>query len=370
MAGLVAPNPAVGCVLVKDGRVVGRGWTAPGGRPHAETEALKRAGEQARGATAYVTLEPCCHFGRTPPCTEALIKAGITACVTAKVDPDQRVSGGGLARLRAAGINCRVVPTPAVEALLEGYCRRQAANRPWVTLKLATSLDGRIAAGNGHSQWITGPLARTYAHRLRRDHDAIMVGAGTVIQDNPALTCRLPGVTGADPVRVVLDRRLRIEAGMAMFSGAIPAAIYTRQPLEQPAAVAWVQRAQRQRAAGVELRQISARLDDEATAEVVNTTDATWALQDLAQRGANRVLVEGGGQLAATLINAGLVDELIMIRAPITIGGDGLSAIGALGLMRVDQAPRWRQIDGFTLGADRVDIFAPVHANAAGAVSA
>jgi diaminohydroxyphosphoribosylaminopyrimidine deaminase/5-amino-6-(5-phosphoribosylamino)uracil reductase len=368
MAGLVAPNPAVGCVLVKDGRVVGRGWTGAGGRPHAETEALRRAGGQAQGAIAYVTLEPCCHYGHTPPCTEALINAGVAACVIAKVDPDQRVSGGGIARLRAAGIDCRVVSTPAVEALLEGYCRRQAAKRSWVTLKLAASLDGRIAAGNGHSQWITGPLARTYAHRLRRDHDAIVVGAGTAIQDNPALTCRLPGVTGADPVRVVLDRRLRIEADMAMFSGDTPAVIYTRQPMQQSASDAWAQRAERLSSAGVELRLISARSDDMPARAETNTADATWTLQDLAQRGANRVLVEGGGQLAATLITAGAVDELIVLRAPITIGGDGLPAIGPLGLMRVDQAPQWRQIDGFTLGPDRVDVFSPTRTIAAGAV--
>ena len=178
--GRVAPNPAVGCILVKDGRVVGRGWTQPGGRPHAETEALRRAGAAARGACAYVTLEPCAHHGQTPPCAEALIAAGIARCVVALEDPDPRVDGGGLARLRDAGIEVEVGPGASAAADLNaGYLSQRQAGRPLITLKLATTLDGRIATKRGASRWITGEAARARAHLLRVRHDAVLVGSGT-----------------------------------------------------------------------------------------------------------------------------------------------------------------------------------------------
>src|SRR6185437_16447725 len=187
--GTVWPNPSVGCVLVKDGEVVGRGWTQPGGRPHGETEALARAGERARGATAYVSLEPCCHWGRTPPCTDALIEAGIARIIVGTRDPDRRVDSEGIARLRAAGI---AVAEGLLEAeareVLAGFARRVATGRPLVTLKLATTLDGRIATHAGESQWITGAPARRVAHALRGRHDAVMIGVGTVLADNPELT--------------------------------------------------------------------------------------------------------------------------------------------------------------------------------------
>ena len=193
--GTVWPNPAVGCVIVDRGRVVGRGWTQPGGRPHGETEALGRAGEAARGATAYVSLEPCCHWGRTPPCTDALIAAGIGRVVVALEDPDPRVAGDGVRRLRAAGLDVETGLCEAEAAEINaGFFCRLRNGRPLVTLKLATSLDGRIATGRGESQWITGPPARERAHALRAAHDAIMVGTGTVLADDPQLTCRLPGL--------------------------------------------------------------------------------------------------------------------------------------------------------------------------------
>src|SRR5512134_1017521 len=204
------PNPSVGCVLVRDGRVVGRGWTQPGGRPHAETEALRRAGDLARGATAYVTLEPCSHHGRTPPCCNALIAAGVARVVCAMRDPDPRVDGRGFARLREAGIE-------VVEGLLEaeaqalnaGFARRIREGRPFVTLKLATTLDGRIATARGESRWITGPEARREAHALRARHDAILVGSGTAVSDDPDLSCRLPGAAPVKSLRVIADARLR-----------------------------------------------------------------------------------------------------------------------------------------------------------------
>src|SRR5712691_553149 len=219
--GNVWPNPAVGCVIARNSKVVGRGWTQPGGRPHAETEALARAGGAAQGATAYVTLEPCSHWGRTPPCADALIAAAVGRVVVAIEDSDPRVAGGGLARLRAAGIAVETGLGAADAAEINaGFLQRVRLGRPLVTLKLATSLDGRIATAAGESRWITGPAARDHAHLLRATHDAILVGTGTVLADDPQLTCRLPGLAGCSPVRVVLDRQLRIPPGADIIAEA------------------------------------------------------------------------------------------------------------------------------------------------------
>ncbi|MBX6375722.1 MAG: bifunctional diaminohydroxyphosphoribosylaminopyrimidine deaminase/5-amino-6-(5-phosphoribosylamino)uracil reductase RibD, partial [Acetobacteraceae bacterium] len=226
------PNPAVGCVLVRDGRVVGRGWTQPGGRPHAETEALRRAGpEGARGATAYVTLEPCSHHGRTPPCCDALIAAGVARVVVALQDPDSRVNGRGIARLRAAGIAVETGLCEAeARAINAGFIRRIHLGLPLVTLKLATTLDGRIATATGESRWITGPEARREAHALRARHDAVLVGSGTVLADDPDLTCRLPGMAKTPVLRVVADSRLRTPPAARLVATArqVPTWIVTR----------------------------------------------------------------------------------------------------------------------------------------------
>src|SRR5271165_205437 len=209
--GTVWPNPAVGCVIVNKDRVVGRGWTQPGGRPHGETEALRRAGDAARGATAYVSLEPCCHWGHTPPCADALADAGVRRVVVAIEDPDPRVAGAGLQRLRGADIEVETgLGAEAAAEINAGFFTRLRLGRPLVTLKLATSLDGHIATASGESRWITGPPARERAHAMRADHDAIMVGTGTVLADDPQLTCRLPGLDHRSPVRVVIDRHLRV----------------------------------------------------------------------------------------------------------------------------------------------------------------
>src|SRR4051794_21716572 len=223
--GNVWPNPAVGCVIVKDGRVVGRGWTQPGGRPHAETEAIARAGEAARGGTAYVTLEPCSHSGRTPPCAEALIAAGVSRVVASIEDPDPRVAGGGLTKLREAGIAVESgLCADQAEEINAGFLRRVRTGRPLVTLKLATSLDGRIATASGESRWITGPAARERTHLLRATHDAILVGTATVLADDPQLTCRLNGLEHRSPVRVALDRNLVIPpaARLVAEAGRVP----------------------------------------------------------------------------------------------------------------------------------------------------
>src|SRR5579864_840444 len=219
--GTVWPNPAVGCVILKDGRVVGRGWTQKGGRPHAETEALARASEAAKGATAYVSLEPCSHHGRTPPCAEALVAAGVARVVAAVEDPDPRVSGSGIARLKAAMIAVETgVCAADAEEVNAGFFCRVEHRRPLVTLKLATSLDGRIATASGESRWITGLAARERAHLLRATHDAVLVGTGTALADDPQLTCRLPGLENRSPVRIVIDRHLRLPVTLHLLAEA------------------------------------------------------------------------------------------------------------------------------------------------------
>lgn len=332
--GRVFPNPAVGCVLVGDGGVVGRGWTQPGGRPHAETEALGRAGAQARGATAYVSLEPCAHHGETPPCADALIEAGIARAVIALKDPDSRVDGGGIARLKAAGIDTVVGVCEAEAAEVNaGFIRNVRDGRPQVTLKLATSLDGRIATKSGHSQWITGDDARRLAHGLRASHDAVMVGATTAFQDNPELTCRLPGLADRSPVRVVLDGRLRLPLTHKLVSGAgAPPTWLVTFPAGDSAAR---ERRKAYMSAGVELIDIAPDRD--------GNVDLAAALQSLGSRGITRLLVEGGGRIAAALLGQGLVDGLVWFHAPRVIGGDGIPAAAGFGIERVPDAP------GFTL---------------------
>jgi diaminohydroxyphosphoribosylaminopyrimidine deaminase / 5-amino-6-(5-phosphoribosylamino)uracil reductase len=343
--GAVWPNPTVGCVIVDDGRVVGRGWTQPGGRPHAETEALRRAGAAARGATAYVSLEPCCHWGRTPPCTDALIDAGVRRVVVAIEDPDSRVAGGGIARLRAAGlmVDTGLGAEEAAE-VNAGFLTHRRLGRPLVTLKLATSLDGRIATGSGQSRWITGPRARGWGHALRAAHDAIMVGTGTVLADDPQLTCRLPGLGSRSPVRVVLDRELRIPVSARVIADArqTPTWALTLQSADGAKRAALL-------GAGVTL--IDVAPDPERRIELVA------ALAALAERGVTRLLVEGGAQLAAALLHAHLVDRLAWVHAPLLIGGDGIPAIAALGLDRLAAAPGFERLSAVRVGDDMLTTF-------------
>ena len=305
--GNVWPNPAVGCVIVAAGRVVGRGWTQPGGRPHAERMALDAAGAAARGATAYVTLEPCAHHGRAPPCSDALVAAGVARVVSALTDPDPRVAGRGHARLREAGIEVveGVRAGPAGE-LQRGFLSRVTQGRPMVTLKLATSFDGRIATASGESRWITGEAARRHVHLLRLTHDAVMVGAGTARADLPALNVRGFGPV-RQPVRVV------------MANAPIPA-LPPEGPDHGPL---WV---------------LPGPLPE--------------ALAELARRGLTRVFCEGGGRLAAALLAAGLVDELVGYTAGVVLGGDGRAAVAPMGLGALAEAPRFRLAETRALGGD------------------
>jgi diaminohydroxyphosphoribosylaminopyrimidine deaminase/5-amino-6-(5-phosphoribosylamino)uracil reductase len=344
--GRVWPNPAVGCVLVKDGAVVGRGWTQAGGRPHAETEALGRAGAAARGATAYVTLEPCAHHGRTPPCAEALVAAGIARAVVAIVDPDPRVNGGGIARLKAAGVAVESgVLAPAAEALNAGFFMRLARGRPLVTLKTATTLDGRIATASGTSQWITGEAARQRAQLERTRHDAIMVGAGTAVADDPALTCRLPGLAHASPVRIVADSRLRTPLTHKVIATA----------KTQPTWFVTLKQVDRRRkrafgAAGVELIEVDA--------DAAGRPELGQALGALGARGITRLMVEGGGGLAASLFAAALVDRVLWFRAARIAGGDGRAAILPFGVADVAAMPALKRLTTQMLGEDVLETYA------------
>lgn len=343
--GSVWPNPAVGCVIVNYGRVVGRGWTQPGGRPHGETEALRRAGSAAQGATAYVSLEPCCHWGRTPPCADALIAAGVQRVVVALEDPDRRVAGEGVRRLRAAGLEVETgLCAPEAAEVNAGFFCRLRLGRPLVTVKLATSLDGRIATRHGESQWITGPPARERAHSMRAAHDAIMVGTGTVLADDPQLTCRLPGLGHRSPVRVVIDRHLRIPPTMRLIAdaGDNPTWVLTLPSADPARRAAFA-------ASGVTVIDIDA--DPEGRIGL------GAALAALGDRGITRLLVEGGGRLTAALVRAGLIDRLAWVHAPLLIGNDGIPAVAGFGLDVLAEAPRFERLSTETVGGDVLTVF-------------
>lgn len=336
--GTCWPNPAVGCVLVRAGRIVGRGHTAPGGRPHAEAVALDQAGAAARGATAYVTLEPCAHHGQTPPCAEALIAAGVTRIVAPLADPDPRVAGRGFALLRDAGITVDTgILADHAARDLNGFLRRATGGRPHLTLKLAVSFDGRIATATGHSQWITGAQARRHVHGLRARHDAVMVGAGTARADDPMLTVRDLDVTH-QPVRVVLSRRLDLplDGRLARSAGEVPLWLCHGARTEPELRTAWE---------GIGACLVPCPVSG-------GQLDPGAALEALGRQGLTRVFCEGGGALAASLISAGLVDDLVIYGAGLAIGAEGVPAIGALGLARLDEATRFTLADTRPLGGD------------------
>jgi len=337
--GRTFPNPPVGAVFVKRGRVVGEGWTAPAGGPHAEIAALRRAGARARGADLYVTLEPCAHVGRTPPCVDALLPLGLRRVVIAAVDPNPRVRGRSIRRLRAAGVRVTVgIGRDEADALTAGYRSRLLRGRPLVTLKLATSLDGRIAARSGDARWITGPAARRRAHVLRDVHDAVVVGAGTVRADDPRLTCRIAG--GRDPIRVVL-----CGAGVSLPAKA--------QVLARGGAPTWIvaprgaspSRVERLRRRAAQVILIPARRGRMAFGDVVGALGA---------RGITSVLVEGGAVVARDALRAGVVDRVVWFLAPALLGGDAVPAVAGLGIDRARDAVRLVDARVARLGGDLV----------------
>jgi diaminohydroxyphosphoribosylaminopyrimidine deaminase/5-amino-6-(5-phosphoribosylamino)uracil reductase len=315
--GQTWPNPAVGAIVVKDGMIIAEGWTARGGRPHAETQALEDAGALAKGATLYVTLEPCSHHGKTPPCADAIIKAGIRTCVVACRDPNPQVNGKGIKQLHDAGIE-----------IIEDICKQEARDincgffsviekkRPYIALKIATSMDGKITDPN--NRWITGEQARAYGHLLRSRYDAIATGIGTVLADDPMLNCRLPGLEDRSPVRVLFDRQHRLpkNSQLAKTAGDIP------------------------------LWTMDSSLPD--------------AIHALTEKGITRLFIEGGQKLSAAFLQSGMVDRIYWFRAPMVIGDKGLSAIGL-----AEAIPRFAREATLKLGEDVLDIYAATPSHAA-----
>src|SRR6266851_5587682 len=338
------PNPAVGAVVVRhDGEpvIVGRGWTQPGGRPHAETEALRRAGAAARGATLYATLEPCSHHGKTPPCTDAIIAAGITRVVSAIEDPNA-LAGRGHALLRSSGIVVDVgVGAAEARRAHAGHIRSVCDHRPHVSLKLAVSADGKVALAGRKPAPITGEAARARVHLMRAMNDAILIGIGTALADDPQLTCRLPGMASRSPLRVVLDSALRLPLTSALVNSAAETPVWAvagaDAPVEAEAALV---------ARGVEVFRLPAtggRLDS--------------ALRVLAERGITRLMVEGGPTVAAALVAADLVDEAVLLRSRNPIGPDGIDALEAMPLTALTDSPQLRSLGVETVGADTIETF-------------
>jgi diaminohydroxyphosphoribosylaminopyrimidine deaminase/5-amino-6-(5-phosphoribosylamino)uracil reductase len=343
--GRTWPNPAVGAVVVKDGVIVGRGWTQPGGRPHAEPVALAQAGEAARGATLYVTLEPCSHVGKSPPCTDAVMAAGIARVVSSIEDPNPEVAGQGHAKLRNAGIAVDI-GLGAAEAAHDhaGHFRRIRERRPHVILKLAVSSDDKIAAAGHRPVAISGEAAKARMHLLRAQCDAILVGIGTVLSDDPLLTCRLPGMQARSPVRVVLDRSLRIPATSRLVHSArsTPLWVMTSSLAEAPAAA-------RLGSAGAQV----IRLASTPQAGL----DLAEILRALAERGITRLLVEGGARVASSFVAAGLADEFWLLRGREAIGADGIAAPNALPLGAITASPAFRVRASESLGTDTLTVY-------------
>jgi len=331
--GRTAPNPVVGAVIVRRGRVVGEGWHRALGRPHAEVEALRRAGAAARGATMYVTLEPCAHFGRTPPCVGALLQAGLARCVVATRDPDPRVDGRGLRRLRASGMDVRTgVLAGEAEAQNAGYRRAHTTGLPRVTWKVAATLDGRVADAGGRSRWITGAAARADGHRLRAASDAIVVGAGTARADDPRLTARA-GRAARQPLRVVVDTRLRLPLGLRLYGPTLAAGTVVACGASAPAA-----RERALAARGVRVWRLP---------EARGRVSPRALARRLAREGCHEVLLEGGPTLGSAFLDAGLVQRLVLYTAPRLLGG-GRAFCDGLGRRLADA------VRGAVVSLDRV----------------
>lgn len=338
--GFVSPNPLVGCVIVKDGQIVGQGYHQRFGGPHAEVYALQEAGSRSRGAVLYVTLEPCCHTGKTPPCVDAIVRSGIGRVVVALRDPNPRVAGGGLAQLQEAGIPVTLSVCEAeAQQLNEAFLKHVTTQCPFVTLKSAITLDGKIATHTGASRWITGKSARETVHRLRHATDALAVGIGTVLQDDPLLTTRLPDQQGANPLRVIVDSTLRLplHARVVNITADSRTLVATTA---QADAERWCQLQQR----GVEIVSLPAYDDGGVHLEAL--------LRHLGSRGITSVLVEGGAGLSAALLRRRLIDKVLFFVAPKIIGGDGISVIGSCGVETMDQAIHLRAVTGQRVGED------------------
>jgi diaminohydroxyphosphoribosylaminopyrimidine deaminase/5-amino-6-(5-phosphoribosylamino)uracil reductase len=340
--GRTWPNPAVGAVIVRDGVIVGRGWTQPGGRPHAEVEALQRAGDRARGATLYVTLEPCSHYGKTPPCADAIIVAGIARVVSALEDPNPEVAGAGHARLRAAGLAVEVgIGTEEARHDHAGHIRRMREGRPHVVLKLAVSADGKAGAAGPRPVAITGEAARERVHLMRAQSDAIMIGIGTALADDPLLTCRLPGMAQDSPVRIVLDSALRLPLASRLAGSAheVPVWIIAGKQAQRSLEVGL-------RTVGVEVLRVEGS---------GGRLDLASVLKLIARRGITRLMVEGGPTLAATLLAADLVDEANLFVSSTIVGAGGIDALDAAAAAAFSR--RLKEVKSEPVGADRQQFY-------------
>ena len=344
--GSTWPNPSVGCVLVAaDGHVAAHGVTGAGGRPHAETQALAQAGNRTPGGSAYVTLEPCAHHGATPSCAQELAEAGIARVVIGTRDPDPRTDGAGVARLVDAGVSVTFGPhEDDARRLHAGHLCRVRLGRPHVTLKLAASLDGQIATSTGASQWLTGPLARQHAHLLRARHDAILVGAGTALRDDPELTCRLPGLADRSPVRIIM-----IGAETPLPSGRLVATL-GKAPLWLLVTAARRPDTRELQAAGADVVELAADSCGRPSLEP--------ALRALGARGLTSVLVEGGQAIVTALLRNRLVDALVWYGADAIVGSDGLAATGVLGRTALAETTDFRTVRACRIGPDHVRFLA------------
>jgi diaminohydroxyphosphoribosylaminopyrimidine deaminase/5-amino-6-(5-phosphoribosylamino)uracil reductase len=342
MLGRTAPNPAVGAVIADEttGEVITRGWTQQGGRPHAEGHALARAGTRAWGQTMYVSLEPCSHHGRTPPCADAIVSAGMRRVVCAIEDPNPEIAGRGLAVLRQAGITVDLgLRAEEARWMAAGHILRMTRERPFVQLKIAVSGDGLIAPGDGAPRWVTGPEARQFAHILRARADAILVGRRTVTDDNPELTCRLPGLEGRSPRRVILDAKFRTPPTARMLQTAerVPVTIFGETGSSPP-----------QYPKGVEVRRMPPG--------PLGRLNLVVALESLAAEGITRVLVEGGPTIAQAFLEADLVDEVVIGHGTETLGAKGRKPVGNRGLEFLADPDRWQTADERRIGADRLSV--------------
>jgi diaminohydroxyphosphoribosylaminopyrimidine deaminase/5-amino-6-(5-phosphoribosylamino)uracil reductase len=338
--GQTWPNPSVGCIIVKDETELGRGWTQTGGRPHGEVVALEQAGD-ATGSTVYVTLEPCAHTGKTPPCSQALIDAKVSRVVIATTDPDPRVAGKGIQMLKDAGITVTLdVLKSEADQAHAGFFSRIQNNRPFVTLKLATSLDGRIATKTGDSQWITSEESRQHVHHLRSIHDAVMVGRGTVDADNPTLNVRGLDTQIQQPVRLIMDSTVGTDPNGNLGQTAQDTPVWLCHNTDADFSP-W----QNTGAKSVTCKSKDGRID------------LNDAMRQLANKGLTRVFCEGGGTLAAGLIKAGLVDQLILMQAGVAIGSDGTASLGSMGINTLSEAPRFELQDTKKIGPDTISVW-------------
>ncbi|MDC0073850.1 bifunctional diaminohydroxyphosphoribosylaminopyrimidine deaminase/5-amino-6-(5-phosphoribosylamino)uracil reductase RibD [Alphaproteobacteria bacterium] len=344
--GISWPNPSVGCVIVNEGEVVGKGCTQQGGRPHAEAIALSMAGKKAQKSTMYVTLEPCCHHGQTAPCTENIIKSGVSKIFIATLDFDTRVNGKGIKDLKESGMEVHVgLLKEEAEELNEGFFKSLIQKKPFVTLKLAASIDGKIATSTGSSKWITGEESRKNSHYLRARNDAIMVSSSTILSDNPELSCRLPGMESYSPVKVILDSKRRVSINSKVFNSKYNSTIiiYTSEELTKKKNVEALKK-------GINVFRVN-------QSKNYDGLDLDEVLRSLSDFGITRLMVESGMKLSSRLILESLVDKLVLYRSSSIIGNDGLPFISFMGVKNIKNTINYRRVSSKVIDKDVLEVY-------------